>query len=78
MPGAECFIHQSHSPSQAAGLGSGQENIWRPDSRLGAKVSVSPSSHRPPHFHPPLLLVTSLGKIKAGVTLAWSPALFFT
>lgn len=27
---------------------------------------------------PSLLLVTGLGKIKAGVTLAWSPALFLT
>ena len=66
MPRAECFIHQSSSPSKAASLGSGQENIWRPDSRLGAKVSALPSSHPPPHFTPSLLVVTGPGKIKAG------------
>ena len=66
MPRAECFIHQSSSPSRVASLGSGQENIWRPDSRLGAKVSALPSSHPPPHFTPSLLVVTGPGKIKAG------------
>ena len=63
MPRVECFIHQSSSPSRVASLGSGQENIWRPDSRLGAKVSALPSSHPPPHFTPSLLVVTGPGKI---------------
>lgn len=35
-----------------AGLGSSQENIWRLDSRPGAKFSESPCGHPPPHLPP--------------------------
>lgn len=61
-----------------AALSSGQENIWRPDSRPGAKFSkyplVVPSSSLEPALS--FSLLPTWGKIKAGISLA--AALFLT